>query len=583
MAELEQEEERRLDSALILFYHCFTDKPRMQIALENTLRQANVYEEWEGAAISLDKIAKNDDWREVSQSKEYNFKLIHKSNEGFKEALKHQGRQDILDLTHSLRNNVARNLGNITTPSLYNRAYAGTKHLIEEYIYHLSQAVIALSECDPAQHNLLTSQNKLGLFLDARLGYGRTCLILQGGSVFGLCHLGVVKALHLRQLLPRIMVGTATGALMAALVGVHTDDELLHFMSGRGIDLSAFAAASARAADATSEAKVRSEPVRHGWLSTLWRRARRFLRDGYVLDVKVLEECVRANIGAITFEEAYVRTGRVLNITISHDVDGIPTLLNYLTAPYVLIGSAALASSASNASTSKTKIMSKNPLGEIGVWNPALYAPQQAQKKVARPGQNSMNRDTPLHRLSEMFNVNHFIVSQARPYIVPFLSPTAQHSSPPRSSKETWPALIMRLIGMEIKHQIRQMHRLGLLPAGLRRILLDETVPGPSWTLVPSIELEDFARLLRNPTTEAIDYWILKGEREVWPAVAALRVRCRVEYEIDRAYQGVRTRTSYAALAAEAAAGVVVETVGEREAGGEQVTRRQRASSMGAL
>lgn len=59
-------------------------------------------------------------------------------------------------------------------------------------------------------------------------------------------------------------------------------------------------------------------------------------------------------------------------------------------------------------------------------------------------------------------------------------------------------------------------------------------------TLVPEITAVDFVRLLEVPTRETLDYWILRGERSVWPAVAALRIRCTVENELDRSYQVVR-------------------------------------------
>lgn len=42
----------------------------------------------------------------------------------------------------------------------------------------------------------------------------------------GLYHIGVVKALFEQDLLPRIISGTAVGALIAALICIHTDDEL---------------------------------------------------------------------------------------------------------------------------------------------------------------------------------------------------------------------------------------------------------------------------------------------------------------------------------------------------------------------
>lgn len=157
--------------------------------------------------------------------------------------------------------------------------------------------------------------------------------MLQGGAIFGLCHLGVVKALFQRGLLPRIITGTATGALIAALVAVHTAEELPAVLRGEGIDLTAFATKGGPEGrgQASAEQSVRSR------LDTLLRRVRRFSKEGYFLDVTVLEDCVRTNVGDLTFEEAYNRSKRVLNITVATEGQGgVPTLLNYLTAPNVV-------------------------------------------------------------------------------------------------------------------------------------------------------------------------------------------------------------------------------------------------------
>ena len=62
-----------------------------------------------------------------------------------------------------------------------------------------------------------------------------------------------------------------------------------------------------------------------------------------------IEHMIRANIGSYTFQEAYARTGRVLNIVVAPAEDSskeMPRLLNYLTAPTVLIWTASLASCA---------------------------------------------------------------------------------------------------------------------------------------------------------------------------------------------------------------------------------------------
>lgn len=173
---------------------------------------------------------------------------------------------------------------------------------------------------------------KLDFIHDTRQAFGRSTLVLQGGAIFGLCHLGVVKALFLRGLLPRIITGTATGALIAALVAIHTDDELPGVLRGEGIDLSAFASKNRTEGDDPLD-----QQTYHSRWATLLRRLRRFFREGYFLDVTVLEECVRANVGDLTFEEAYNRSKRVLNITVATEGQGgVPTLLNYLTAPNVV-------------------------------------------------------------------------------------------------------------------------------------------------------------------------------------------------------------------------------------------------------
>jgi hypothetical protein len=53
------------------------------------------------------------------------------------------------------------------------------------------------------------------------------------------------------------------------------------------------------------------------------------------------------NVGHYTFQEAFDRTGRIINITVApvNNFDP-PRLLNYLTAPHVCIWSAAVASCA---------------------------------------------------------------------------------------------------------------------------------------------------------------------------------------------------------------------------------------------
>ncbi|KAK3341739.1 hypothetical protein B0T25DRAFT_351738 [Lasiosphaeria hispida] len=566
----------------------------------DVLRTANEFDEWEEAALHLDGLLGLDLWRNNATSGHYDYRLIHERLASIEVA---RDTGDINALVNLLRSGLVRNLGNITAPKLYNRSFAGTKFLIEEYITQVAEAieeigllptpeeVAALEQPPPRGQTLppvedaaysnprssrsdrgstsnpnapgtnthssttdlvttssmptpllptMTTQNKLDFIHDTRQAFGRSTLVLQGGAIFGLCHLGVVKALFLRGLLPRIITGTATGALIAALVAIHTEEELPRVLKGDGIDLSAFSGKARQDSTAAIE-KGGVWGACWGVWSAGIRRAQRFRRDGYFLDVKVLEECVRANVGNLTFEAAYHRSKRVLNITVATaGQGGIPTLLNYLTAPNVLVWTAAVASNASSPTfygDRETRILCKDPEGRIVPWKPANTVDFRHWTHAAYS-----EHDSPLLRIAELFNVNHFIVSQARPYLIPFLQSDMHGPSlvETRNKTTSITAFLVRMMGLEIRHRLKQLDTLRLLPAGIRRFLVDERVPGASMTLVPEVTAGDFVRLMEVPTKETLEYWISKGERSVWPAVAALKIRCAVETELDRAYQQAR-------------------------------------------
>lgn len=424
--------------------------------------------------------------------------------------------QDPLALVSLLRSGLLRNLGNLSNVALFNHSYVGSKQLIEDYIATVVRSLEHIWTLPPSAG--FSSQAKLGFVQDTRQAFGRTTLVLQGGAIFGLYHLGVVKALHLRGLLPRIITGTAVGALIAALVGIHTEDELLQFLTGDGIDLTAFAQRKAAGS---------------------WKRKLlRFWHKGYFLDVKVLEECVRTNVGDLTFEEAYTRTKRILNITVStaggrHEV---PTLLNYLTAPNVLIWSAACASNAPSTLYDHVDLLCKDDRGRVVPW-------AAAQQIIWRPwtAASHDDRDAPHTRVAELFNVNHFIVSQARPYLAPFLTSDLNRHQHRSQHHYCSPRGLARFLGLELRHVLTQLDVLGLLPVAIRRFLIDETIPGgASITVVPDLTWTDFEQLLENPTKRALDYWIAKGEQAIWPAVDLVRARCEIEFTLDRLYVAAR-------------------------------------------
>ncbi|OIW34828.1 patatin-like phospholipase [Coniochaeta ligniaria NRRL 30616] len=562
---------------ILFFWHrkllaWFTSRSPASLWL-SILRTSSTYEDWEEAALHLDNLLGLDLWRNNPTSRHYDYRLIHERLLQLNTA---REAGNVPALVNLLRSGLVRNLGNITAPKLYNRSFAGTKFLIEEYITRVAEAVEDIGSLPTSARDGgvlvdwreagggMSTQMKLDFVHDTRQAFGRSTLVLQGGAIFGLCHVGVVKALFLRGLLPRIITGTATGALVAALVAIHNEDELPGVLRGDGIDLRAFAgkSGSSNGGDGSSGG---GESVRTR-LATLRRRVARFWRDGYFLDVKVLEDCVKANVGEMTFEEAYNRSKRVLNITVATGGHGqVPTLLNYLTAPNVLIWTAAVASNASTPSLyghRETTILCKDAYGRIVPWKQADAVDQFQHWTHA----SYSERDSPLQRVAELFNVNHFIVSQARPYLIPFLQSDMHGPSVLETHNKTAAAtsFLARMVGLEVRHRLQQLDTLRLLPTGIRRFLVDESVPGTSMTLVPEVTAGDFVRLLETPTRDTLDYWILRGERSVWPAVAALRIRCAVETELDRAYQQAR-RLRAGGLRRKSSAGLALPAAVERE------------------
>lgn len=158
------------------------------------------------------------------------------------------------------------------------------------------------------------------------------------------------------------------------------------------------------------------------------------------MDVSVLDDCVRSNVGDITFEEAFNRTKRILNIVVSSTrKNEVPRLLNYLTAPNVLIRSAATASCAVTGLYDQVPLLAKDHNGHIVTWNSSSITWSDA----------SIDDDGPTLRLAELFNVNHIILSQANPYMLPFMKE--------RLAGDGFFSVLTGLAYLEIRHRFFQV------------------------------------------------------------------------------------------------------------------------------
>ena len=169
----------------------------------------------------------------------------------------------------------------------------------------------------------LSVKEKLKFFSQTSHSYGQTALLLSGGATLGVYHIGIVKVLKEQNLLPKIICGSSAGSIFAALIACRKYDEIEDLFNPYGIEYECF------------EYKEKTEAM----------KIARFLKDGILLDMKHLQKFLQKYLGDLTFEEAYERTGWILNVSVSsiHNRD-VARLLNYVTSPNVLIWSAVSAS-----------------------------------------------------------------------------------------------------------------------------------------------------------------------------------------------------------------------------------------------
>ena len=207
---------------------------------------------------------------------------------------------------------------------LYKHSHIGTKALIERYIESVLKTLTALLEISAKQGDdgEMTERKLLDSLLATRQSFGRSALLLSGGATFGMNHIGVVKTLWQARLLPRIISGASAGSIVCAVLCTKTDAEmpevLRSFCYG---DLAVF--------------------EKEGDEDGMAKKAARFLKYGSLFDIAHLTRVMRNMLGDITFQEAYNRTRRILNITVSSaSLYELPRLLNYVTAPNVMIWSA---------------------------------------------------------------------------------------------------------------------------------------------------------------------------------------------------------------------------------------------------
>ncbi|KAL4885581.1 acyl transferase/acyl hydrolase/lysophospholipase [Aspergillus karnatakaensis] len=482
------------------------------------MRNAVSPEEWKECACELDKLEDNNSWKETFECDEYNPRLVQERLEQLEAA---RLSCDVSRMLYLIRTSLSRDLGGMSNASLYKHTHFGTKVLIDRYITTAVETISSLVEvsggnrCDAAESRYILDQ-----LLAARQAFGRSALLFSGGATFGMNHIGVLKSLWMSKLLPRIISGASAGSIVCAVFCTRTEDELPALLASFPYgDFSVF------------DEEDHEENI--------FQKTARFLKHGAFLDITHLAKVMRNWLGDITFQEAYNRTRRILNICVSSaGVYELPKLLNYITAPNVLIWSAVAVSCSVPVVFSPFTLMAKDPLtGEPVPWN-------DLHKQYI---DGSVDGDLPMNRLSEMFNVNHFIVSQVNPHIVPFLPKDDEPKSVavPTSTASRLFHTVSHLAKDEIMHRMAVLTELGVFPNSFTKSIsiMNQKYSGDI-NIYPEILYAHFPRLLKNPTTDFMLKACLCGERATWPKLARVRNHCAIELALDSAIQRMRVRVA---------------------------------------
>ena len=463
------------------------------------LAEAPNYEVWKAAALELDFLEGNVEWKEEFGSDLYHYELIYDRLSNLRT---YRQQNDFERLKRALREGLHHDLGNMGNTALYTRSRVGTKHLIEEYITQVCESLDFL--CDTKVPGFPVAE-KLQFFRDTLTSYGRPALLLSVGATLGMFHFGVIKALWEKGLLPQVIAGSSIGAIIAGILGVHSDAEIPDMLV----------------------------PENHDMRAWKWRGLFSAIRGDGLMDQEQLKACLRANIGEYTFEEAFQKTGRSINVSVSPvQTHQKARLLCGYTSPYLLVWSAVLASAAVPGIFPPVPLMKKDIQGNV--------LPYMSRLKFV---DGSVVSDLPIERLMHLYDVNFTIVSQTNPHVVPFLNRRG------RDEKINVANLPMHLLKSEI-----QFHGQGLFdylrkrvqPEMLRQVAGQMyTIMGQRYsgdvTISPTYRLRDYRRMLSNPDPAWVREMILQGERATWPKISMIRSHARISKTLERCIRRLKS------------------------------------------
>lgn len=459
-------------------------------ALKERMRKAAGYDQWREAAEALDALEGRDRGQIDAL---FDQQQLRRRVAALRE-LREQGAT--FELMFSLRVDHVRSAGALANKLLANSRLACPRvpPSVQEYIDE-----VKLSLEHVATSSELEISDKLSFLRELRHAFGRSGLVLSGGGSFGFFHFGVCRALGDAGLLPRVVSGSSAGSIGGAMLCTRTDEELevMHetFADMEGLDF-------------YSNAATRNI-LSH------------FMQKGTAHDYRFFHTRLQRLYGDLTFAEAYQRTGRILNIAVcAADTREPPRVLNYLTAPHVLIWSAVACSSAFPLLFEAQDLMAKDSDGQLVKFS--QQGPSDARRRW-RDG--SLEEDLPMRSLSEQFGVNLFITSQCNPYLQPVMW-----------AKSFFPEALWRLVETEGKHWCRLL--MAFFPHNLTLKMVVQPWEGDITMYLPP-DIFPLARAAHNFSPDDIRVLMRAGLVATWRKLPAIQAACGVEVAIDDTLKAV--------------------------------------------
>jgi TAG lipase/steryl ester hydrolase/phospholipase A2/LPA acyltransferase len=466
----------------------FSRKSRAIRKIEQDLLHADSYAGWFDLARQHDRETGAQLWRETDDSRLYDHSRIKTRVQKLRR-MRQKG--DDQGLLFTLNEGIHGNIDGIGQAKLYQRAKCGTKLLIEEYISEISESLEHLA---PRKLRSVSWAERVEFFQRASHCYGRSALMLSGGGTLGYFHFGVLKSLIEQELCPVVISGASAGAFVAAIVGTRTDTEYLELFKNNFL---------ARALTANRE------NVKIG-----------FGKNNKV-DMRVIKQEMARMIPDMTFLEAYEKTGRSINITISPaETRQTSRLLNHIASPNVTIRSAVLASSALPGVFPPVQLEGRNVHGKI--------VPYLSSRRWI---DGSFSQDLPAKRLARMYGVNHFIVSQVMPGLgrERNLKPGIRKITSDASIAAT--KEIVRGCLDLVQRYASIGPRLGIA-LNTTNALIDQQFTGDI-NIYPGYGISGLGMILKMLSEEEMAELIGAGERATWPNIPAIGTTTRIGRTLD--------------------------------------------------